>query len=80
MKMKAVLILAAALFASTAFAAAAKPVSYKSLDDTVRGILYTPEGKSPFRLSSSSMSGGVSTIGSKSKPRSSRTKATSPSP
>jgi len=48
MKMKAVPFLAVALFASTAFAATAKPVSYKSGDDTVRGILYTPEGKGPF--------------------------------
>ncbi len=39
----------AALFAATsAFAADAKPVSYKSGDETVQGILYTPAGKGPF--------------------------------
>src|SRR5258708_37587017 len=48
MKMKAVLILAVVILTTTAFAATAKPVSYKSGDDTVRGILYTPEGKGPF--------------------------------
>jgi carboxymethylenebutenolidase len=29
-------------------AATSKPVSYKSGDETVQGILYTPEGKGPF--------------------------------
>ena len=39
----------AALFAATsAFATEGKPVSYKSGDDTVQGILYTPVGKGPF--------------------------------
>jgi carboxymethylenebutenolidase len=38
-----------ALFAATsAFAADAKPVSYKSADETVQGILYTPAGTGPF--------------------------------
>jgi carboxymethylenebutenolidase len=38
-----------ALFAATsAFAADAKPVSCKSADETVQGILYTPAGKGPF--------------------------------
>src|ERR1700758_4093196 len=32
----------------SAFAADGKPVSYKSGDETVKGILYTPEGKGPF--------------------------------
>ena len=36
------------LFALTSFAATSKPVSYKSGDETVQGILYTPEGKGPF--------------------------------
>jgi carboxymethylenebutenolidase len=33
---------------ATAFAADGKPVSYKSGDETVSGILYTPQGKGPF--------------------------------
>jgi carboxymethylenebutenolidase len=36
------------LFAFTSYAATSKPVSYKSGDETVQGILYTPEGKGPF--------------------------------
>lgn len=32
----------------SAFAADGKPVSYKSGDETVSGILYTPQGKGPF--------------------------------
>jgi carboxymethylenebutenolidase len=36
------------LFATSAFAATGKPVSYKSGDETVQGILYAPEGKGPF--------------------------------
>jgi carboxymethylenebutenolidase len=39
------LILSVSLFS---FAADAKPVSYKSGDDTVTGMLYTPAGKGPF--------------------------------
>jgi carboxymethylenebutenolidase len=38
----------AMLLASCAFAADGKPVSYKSGDETVQGILYTPAGKGPF--------------------------------
>ena len=34
--------------ASMAFAATGKDVTYKSGDETVKGILYTPEGKGPF--------------------------------
>jgi carboxymethylenebutenolidase len=34
--------------AASAFAADSKPVSYKSGDETVQGILYTPAGKGPF--------------------------------
>jgi carboxymethylenebutenolidase len=48
---RAHILLLIALFtlpASTAFAADGKPVSYKSGDDTVKGILYTPPGKGPF--------------------------------
>jgi carboxymethylenebutenolidase len=37
-----------ALFTVTSFAADGKPVSYKSGDETVNGILYTPQGKGPF--------------------------------
>src|SRR6202451_4152696 len=36
------------LFALSAFAADGKPVSYKSGDETVQGVLYTPAGKGPF--------------------------------
>lgn len=36
------------LLSATAFAASEKNVSYKSGDETVQGILYTPEGKGPF--------------------------------
>ena len=36
------------LAAASAFAADGKPVSYKSGDETVQGVLYTPAGKGPF--------------------------------
>ena len=36
------------LFVASAFAADGKAVSYKSGDETVQGILYTPAGKGPF--------------------------------
>jgi carboxymethylenebutenolidase len=36
------------LFAYSAFAAEGRPVSYKSGDETVQGVLYTPAGKGPF--------------------------------
>jgi len=36
------------LFTLTAFAATPKNVSYKSGDETVQAILYTPQGKGPF--------------------------------
>jgi carboxymethylenebutenolidase len=45
---KMCLLIFLALFASTSFAAEGKPVSYKSGDDTVQGLLYTPSGKGPF--------------------------------
>jgi carboxymethylenebutenolidase len=38
----------AVLFASTAFAADGKSVSYKSGDETVQAVVYTPAGKGPF--------------------------------
>src|ERR1700746_1526646 len=36
------------MFAASSSAAEGKPVSYKSGDETVSGILYTPQGKGPF--------------------------------
>ena len=36
------------MFAAMSFAAEGKPVSYKSGDETVSGIVYTPQGKGPF--------------------------------
>lgn len=42
------LSLAASLVVASAFAAESKTVSYKSGDETVQGILYTPAGKGPF--------------------------------
>jgi carboxymethylenebutenolidase len=36
------------MFAISTFAAESKTVSYKSGDETVQGILYTPSGKGPF--------------------------------
>ena len=45
---KFVVLVAVLLFALTSFAATSKPVSYKSGDETVQGIVYTPEGKGPF--------------------------------
>src|SRR6516164_4515564 len=35
-------------FSLTTFAADGKPVSYRSGDETVQGILYTPAGSGPF--------------------------------
>ena len=37
-----------ALVAFPAFAASSKTVSYKSGDETVQAVIYTPEGKGPF--------------------------------
>jgi carboxymethylenebutenolidase len=42
------LFILAALLTATAFAADSKSVSYKSGDETVQGILYTPPGKGPI--------------------------------
>jgi len=44
---KILMLILGALFASTAFAADGKPVSYKSGDETVQAVLYTPAGKRP---------------------------------
>ena len=44
--MKSILI--ALLLAGSAFAATSKDVTYKSGDESVKGIVYTPEGKGPF--------------------------------
>jgi carboxymethylenebutenolidase len=38
----------AVLLTTSLFAATSKTVSYKSGDETVQGVLYTPEGKEPF--------------------------------
>jgi carboxymethylenebutenolidase len=47
--MKNALLLASViLLALSAFAADSKTVSYKSGDETVQGIVYTPAGKGPF--------------------------------
>jgi carboxymethylenebutenolidase len=45
---KIFLLILTALFASAAFAADGKSVSYKSGDETVQAVLYTPSGKGPF--------------------------------
>src|SRR6478736_2524424 len=46
--MKVLLLILTFLFAISTFAATGKPVSYKSGDETVQGMLYTPSGKGPF--------------------------------
>jgi len=46
--MKSACLLLVILIAGSAFAADSKAVSYKSGDDTVQGLLYTPPGKGPF--------------------------------
>lgn len=45
---KACLMISLILLAITAFAADGKSVSYKSGDETVQGVLYSPPGKGPF--------------------------------
>src|ERR1039458_234491 len=42
------LALAVLLATASAFAADGKPVSYKSGDESLQGVLYTPAGKGPF--------------------------------
>jgi carboxymethylenebutenolidase len=46
--MKKTLLLVIVFATALAFAADSKSVSYKSGDETVQGILYTPTGKGPF--------------------------------
>ena len=47
--MKNILLVSALIvFAVSTFAADGKTVSYKSGDETVQGLLYTPSGKGPF--------------------------------
>ena len=46
--MKTAVLLLTLLLSATAFAANGKTVSYKSGDETVHGVLYTPRGKGPF--------------------------------
>ena len=46
--MKILLLILTLLFAISSFAATGKAVSYKSGDETVQGMLYTPSGKGPF--------------------------------
>jgi len=47
--MKRILLLSCVLlFGVLAFATSSKDVSYKSGDETVKAVLYTPEGKGPF--------------------------------
>jgi len=41
-------LLTVLVLATTAFAAGSKTVSYKSGDETVQGVLYTPAGQGPF--------------------------------
>src|SRR5437899_4272965 len=48
MKKTLLLALAALLATASAFAADGKPVSYKSGDETVQAVLYTPPGNGPF--------------------------------
>ena len=46
--MKILLLILTFLFAMSSFAATSKTVSYKSGDETVQGMLFTPSGKGPF--------------------------------
>ncbi len=46
--MKSTLTCCLLLLTASAFAATPKDITYKSGDETVKGILYTPEGKGPF--------------------------------
>jgi hypothetical protein len=60
---KAGLLIFAILFALSAFAADSKTVSYKSGDETVQGILYTPAAKGPFPALIVFTNTGASTTG-----------------
>src|SRR4029079_8295206 len=46
--MKSILAALLLLLSASAFAAAGKNVTYKSGDETVNGMVYTPQGKGPF--------------------------------
>src|SRR5512143_74245 len=46
--MKTLSLVVVLLSALSSFAAASRPVSYKSGDETVQAILYTPEAKGPL--------------------------------
>src|SRR4051794_10351745 len=46
--MKSILISLLLLLTACAFAATPKEVTYKSGDESVKGTVYTPEGKGPF--------------------------------
>ncbi len=46
--MKFVCLILSLVFSLSSFAATSQTVTYKSGDDTVQGVLYTPEGKGPF--------------------------------
>src|SRR6185437_13790128 len=46
--MKSILAVLILLLTVSAFAATPRDVTYKSGDDTVKGILYSPKGKGPF--------------------------------
>ena len=46
--MKSVCLFLSLIFSISSFAANGKTVSYKSGDETVQGVLYTPAGKGPF--------------------------------
>lgn len=48
MKTRTLVALLSLALATSAFGATAREVSYKSGDETVRGILYTPQGSGPF--------------------------------
>src|SRR5277367_2246459 len=45
---KVVLLLMVTLLSASSFAATPKNVSYKSGDETVQAVIYTPDGKGPF--------------------------------
>jgi carboxymethylenebutenolidase len=46
--MKSVCLFLSLIFSISSFAANGKTVSYKSGDETVQGVLYTPAGRAPF--------------------------------
>jgi carboxymethylenebutenolidase len=46
--LKSLFLALTSLFTAGAFAATSKSISYKSGDDTVQALIYTPDGKGPF--------------------------------